>query len=51
MFTIYHRPDDLPDTEYAVRRFLVRGAGIFPSELLGTAATLDHARTLVPEVS
>ena len=48
MFTIYHRPADIPEAAYVVRRFLVRADGIFPADLLGTGPTLDHARLLVP---
>ncbi len=48
MFTVYHRPSDLPDAEYVVRRLLVFHNGVCPAELLGTAATLERARRLVP---
>lgn len=52
VFTIFKRPEDYPDAAYLVRRFNVTRIGTgyvpVPGEILGTADTLDEARTLLP---
>lgn len=49
LFTIYHRPVDFPDAEYAVRAFIVT-AGEEPTALPGVLLcdTLEDARAVVP---
>lgn len=49
LYTVYHRPTDLPGVEYAVREFTVRsGQPPTAGELMGVAGTLERARDLVP---
>ena len=48
MYTIYQRPVDLPDAEYAVRIFFVGAGTTEQGPLLGTASTLSEARALIP---
>lgn len=51
LYTITHRPADLPGAEYAVREFTVtntKSGGVTPGPLLGMADTLEKARALVP---
>jgi hypothetical protein len=50
MFTIHHRPEDLPHVEYVVRAYVILG-GTDPEvgPIVGLASTLGEARGLIPE--
>lgn len=52
MFTIYHRPDDMPDVAYVVRAWTsASGSGgghLLTADVVGTATTLPGARALIP---
>ena len=48
MFTIYHRPLDMPDVPYVVRAFVITAAGPLPETEVLVADTLVQARALIP---
>lgn len=49
IWTITHRPSDLPGVEYAVRpHYLTRGGGARVGPDVLTANTLEEARALLP---
>lgn len=48
IYTIIHRPVDLPGVIFAVRTDLISPGLVTPGPLLGTAGTLADARALIP---
>jgi hypothetical protein len=48
VFTIYHRPADLPQCNYVVRAYVIRSGGPHPGDIVGVADTLNAARALIP---
>lgn len=48
MYTVYHRPADLPAVEYAVRAFSIGPGSVTQGLLIGIGTTLDEVRRQVP---
>ncbi len=49
MYTVFNRPADLPEVEYAVREFhIVGGQDPIAGDIIAIHRTLEGARALIP---